>query len=539
MATDQHSHPSVETKAPADSPVAADFDDTLRDTAPTPRPKRSTNQRPWFLRTLTLSILACAMILALVWFLYPWSGSSKTELTHTITRGDMNVTVIEKGLLESANNTEIKCKVRGWSTVIQVVEGGTVVKPGDTLVKLDTKRIDDAIGKHSTDAHVATATYERTKADVANAEIAIEAYLEGTYATELNSLEQSLGVAEEDLANAQQSLKDSIALFRKGYVSQNEVDSSRLVVTQAKLEVRIRETAIEVLNKYTKEMRLEALRGNLKRLRSKMKADEAGLAMDAGRRDRAIKELEFCVIKAKRGGLVIYPQAEAWKEAPDIDEGANVRHDQVLLLMPDLSQMQVKVSVHESLVDRVKVGLPTRVTLPEFEVDGSVKEVATIAQPAGWWTGNNVKYDTVIELPEHNGLKPGMSCQVEILIAEYKDVLTIPVSAVVETDRHKLCWVKTPTGVERRLITLGDSNEVFIIVNSGLNEGDKVVLNPLEYVDDAKGEALKTLQETIDENRKTNPADPQDNPGKTSTETASLKTENGNPAREMEATHVQ
>ena len=252
----------------------------------------------------------------------------------------------------------------------------------------------------------------------------------------------------------------------------------------------------DVLDKYTKEMQLEALRGNLKRLRSKMKADQAGLAMDDGRRDRAIKELEYCVIKAQRSGLVIYPQSADWKETPDIDEGASVRHDQVLLLMPDLSQMQVKVSIHESLVDRVLPGLSAKISLPEIEIEGAVKKVATIAQPAGWWTGNNVKYDTLIELPQTGSLKPRMSCVVEIIIARHHDVLTIPVSAVVETDQFNFCWVKTPDGIERRPITLGDSNDVFIIVESGLNEGDEVILNPMTHSEDAKGEALKTRQQS-------------------------------------------
>ena len=51
-------------------------------------------------------------------------------LTHTITRGDLIVTVTEQGTLESSDNTEIKCKVRGESTVIWVIEGGTEVQAG-------------------------------------------------------------------------------------------------------------------------------------------------------------------------------------------------------------------------------------------------------------------------------------------------------------------------------------------------------------------------------------------------------------------------
>ena len=69
------------------------------------------------------------------------SQETGPKLTHTITRGDLIVTVTEQGTLESADNTEIKCQVRGQSTVIWVIEGGSEVKPGDELVRLDTLAI--------------------------------------------------------------------------------------------------------------------------------------------------------------------------------------------------------------------------------------------------------------------------------------------------------------------------------------------------------------------------------------------------------------
>jgi HlyD family secretion protein len=102
-----------------------------------------------------------------------------------------------------------------------------------------------------------------------------------------------------------------------------------------------------------------------------------------------------------------------------------------------------------------------------------------------------VKYDTIIELPSVEGLKPGMSAEVEVIMAQYSDVLTIPVSAVLDTAAGDFCWVKTPGGPQRRTLTLGDTNDVFIVVEAGLNEGDEVVLNPLALVDEAQAEVLK------------------------------------------------
>jgi multidrug efflux pump subunit AcrA (membrane-fusion protein) len=274
-----------------------------------------------------------------------------------------------------------------------------------------------------------------------------------------------------------------------------EVEGNAFTVTQAELELGVAETEMEVLKKYTKEMRMETLNGNLIASKSKLEADKAGLAMDKARLDRAKDELVNCVIKAERSGLVIYPSAAAWKETPDITEGATIRKDQVLLLMPDLTRMQVKVGIHESIIDRIKPGLAARITLPDRTLDGKVSSVSPVTRPAGWWTGNVVKYDTIIELPSVDGLKPGMSAEVEVIMDRHEDVLTIPVAAVLETVEGDFCWVKTAEQVQRRLLQLGDTNDSFIVVKAGLKEADEVVLNPLAFIEEAQNEVLKPVDE--------------------------------------------
>ena len=94
--------------------------------------------------------------------------------------------------------------------------------------------------------------------------------------------------------------------------------------------------------------------------------------------------------------------------------------------------MQVKVGIHEALVDRVKKGQTAIVTLPDFSVDGEVISVASVAKPAGWWTGNMVKYDTVIGIPASQDLEAWYECGNRSCSAlSTKNVLLVPVSAVV------------------------------------------------------------------------------------------------------------
>jgi len=458
-------------------------------------PKDSSSTEQWKRSLLAIGIIA---VLGSAVALIPRASSSRQtgpERTHTITRGDLIVTVTEQGTLESADNTEIKCRVRGENTVIWVIESGTEVKPGDELVRLDTLAIEDAIAERTKYAHLTRSGAERARADVARAELAIPEYLEGRYRSQLMRLQKDLAIIQSNLRTAQNMLAHAELMAKRGYVSGLEVEEMKFAVTQADLNVDVKKTEIDVLQRFTKAMELETLKGNLNAAKARLAAEEERAQMDAERRDLALEELEYCVIKAERSGLVIYPSAKAWEGVPEIEEGATVHKDQVLLLMPDLSKMQVKVGIHESIIDRIKPGLAAKVTLPDKTLDGKVSFVSPVTRPAGWWTGNVVKYDTIIKLPSVQGLKPGMSAEVEVIIDRYADVLTIPVTAVVETSLGDFCWIKTAEGAKRRSLQLGDTNDNFIVVKTGLTEGDEVIIDPLASIEQAQTLVLKTLNE--------------------------------------------
>lgn len=429
---------------------------------------------------------------ALFWISTVGAGDSEARrLTHPVARGNLYVTVTEPGTLESSENTEIKCRVRGQNTVIWVIESGTIVEPGDELVRLDTLFIEEQINERSKYAHWSRSAAERSKADVARAELAIKEYLEGRYVAQLATLEKDMAIAESNLRTAQNMLAHARTRAQRGYISELEVEEKEFAVEQAKLAKELKSTEIEVLKKYTKEIELETLNGNLAADRARHEADKERAMADAMRRDRAVEELGYCEVTAPRGGLVIYPSVAAWKDSPDIEEGASVHKDQVLLLMPDLNQMQVKIGIHESIIDRVKPGLKAKVKLSDRTLNAEVTSVASVTSPAGWWTGNVVKYETIIQLPSVDRLKPGQSAEVEVVIAEYEDVLSVPVSSVVETAEGTFCWVETNAGPQRRSLTLGDTNDVFVIIEEGVQEGDQVILNPTSLVQEAQMEILK------------------------------------------------
>ncbi|MBC8352809.1 MAG: hypothetical protein H8E66_12515 [Planctomycetes bacterium] len=457
---------------------------------------QSSTGRWWIFGLLTIGVIGLVGSAAAI---IPDGNSSREfgpALTHTIARGDLLVTVTEQGTLESSNNTEIKCKVRGDNTIISVIESGTYVQPGDELVRLDTLFIEEEISERTKFAHLARSEVARSKADVARAEIAIEEYLQGRFVSDLATLNKDLTISKSRHLTAINMLAHSKMMAESGYVSELDVEEREFMVSQADLDLKLTQTRIDVLKRFTKEEELATLNGDLNAAKAQYEAVKERAYADERRLLRAQEEYKYCVVTAERSGMVIYPTGEQWKEAPEIEEGATVHKDQVLLLMPDMSHMQVKVGIHESIIDRIAPGLTAKVTLPGKTLDGEVTSVAAVAQPAGWWTGNVVKYDTYVELPPGQELKPGMSVAVEVIMARHESVLMIPTAAVVETNQGHACWVETAKGIERRALQLGDSSDMFLVVEAGLEEADEVVLNPLAHIEEAQIEAAKTLEET-------------------------------------------
>ena len=410
---------------------------------------------------------------------------------HTITRQPLRVVVQETGTLESSENIEIKSKVRGDNTITWVVENGVTVQAGDEILRLDTLLIEDEITERTKNAHASRSGADHWKANVEKARIAIEEYDHGRFKTQLMELEKNRTIADSNLTTAKNILGYQQQMRDRGYVSELDVDQQRLNVQQFKLIKEFEEIQIDVLENFSRHQESERLLGDYRAAQAEYLAAAERTKMDAIRRDLAISELANCTIRAKRAGTVLYPTKREWDRTPPIEEGATVHQEQLLLLMPNLDRMQVKIGIHESIVERVQEGLSATVQLPRATLTGTVSEVATVARAGGWWTGGVIKYDTIVQLPPGRQFKPGKSAKVELVLAHYDSVVTIPVDAVVQSNTGSYCWVREGNHAVRRALMLADTDDKMIVVQDGVDVGEEVVLMPAKWIDEAKREAGK------------------------------------------------
>ena len=453
----------------------------------------------WLKRIAGVLVVAALIAAVGTWILQSFAAEEATDLlTHTIKRGDLLVSVSEEGSLESASNIEIKCRVKGGGTVVEIVEDGTVVAAGDVLVRFDTSVIEESVSQQQIAVENARATLVQSESDHAVAKIALTEYVEGTYQAALKTAEANVALAEANLVTADNILNHSRRMMRKGYQSQLDVDSFAISLQQAQLQLEVYEADLDALVRFTRAKMVEELEAAVKAAEARVASDQATLDLEEGRLERERLQLENCVIVAESGGMVLFAKGRDWEDTPTIDVGAVIYEQKTILVIPDLSRMQVNIDIHESKIDQVEPGMPARIDIQGVTIDGEVDSVASVTRPAGWWNGNEVAYDTIIEFdPEGTGLKPGMSAEVEVFIARHENVLKIPVAAVVEQNQQFHCWVQADGRTQRRDLQLGDSNDQFVVVNEGLSEGDEVVLNPGSFIDQATEDALQPVEESL------------------------------------------
>jgi len=422
-------------------------------------------------------------------------------LTHEVQSEDLLITVTEEGNVESASNIDVKCQVAGGSSILWIVEDGKQVKKGEKIVELDSSALDDQINTQRIAYEKARATKLQSEKNFSVAQISVKEYLEGTYKQLIQDAEAQITISEENLRAAKNSRDHSEKMFRKGYVSELDREAAKFAVKSAELSLGSAETARNVLEKFTKEKTLEDLRSQRDNAEAQMRSDASAFTLEETRLKRLEDQLANCMIIAPQDGMVVYANERGGRfgqTSATIEEGVSIRERQTILRLPDLEQMQVKVNVHESKVDQIESGMRARIRILDKEFTGLVTGIANQPEPSSFFSGNVKEYATTVRVQgeDANTLRPGMTAEVEVLIAHLKDVPTLPVAAVIEKRGQFMAWTNA-TPPEKRPLVIGKSNDEYVEVKDGVASGDTVLLNPRAIVKEAR-EMASGSDEKID-----------------------------------------
>ena len=366
---------------------------------------------------------------------YFFSNNSKQEttyLTESVTRGNVEKTVVASGSVESVNEVDVGAQASGKITKLYV-KLGQEIKKGEMIADIDsTTQINTLNTKKA-----ALVSYQaQLKAKKTAYDVALSSYnrLSKLYTQKATSLD-SVNTAKSTLDNAKA-----------------EMEAIEANIKQAEIEVNTAETNVG----YTK-------------ITAPMDGTVISVPVSEGQTVNANQTTPTIVTIADLSQMKI---------KPEISEGdiTKVKAGQEVSFTI-LSDSQ---TVYHSVIDSVD---PANTTTSDSSSTSSLSSSSSSTTSAIYYYAN-----VLIDNPNRT-LRIGMTTENNIKIANAKDVLLVSNMAIQKRDGKSFVNVLNDKNQpEPREVEIGVQNDFKTEIKSGLNEGEKVIVSQV-----ANGEQVGSM----------------------------------------------
>ena len=479
-------------------------------------------------RRAGLRIVLAIVVLVVIGLSVQWAvgrmglvGDSGGVDNITVEPRSFNVILTEKGELKAARSTDIICEVEGRSTIISLIAEGTAVQKGDLLIELASNQIEDRIQQDELKEANAITAFEaagteleiqrdQNESDRRKAQLKIELkhldlekYEKGDWMQRQRDAEIAIEQAQMLLSRREENFEAAKQLLEREFITQTQFEEDEFNFKKAAWDLEKARNAKRVLEQYTHVAELRRRQSDLDEAKKEFERVKKNGAAEEIKKVRGLegKEKELgliraqlaklriqqskCRITAPTQGFVVYYSGGGRHWSSDgsghIKEGASVHERQVLLSLPDTSQMQVIVRVHEAKTDRLSLGQRAKITVEAMagqEFSGTVTKIAPLADTQNRWLNPDLKeYETEITLdPTDQPLKPSVTAYVEILVETVDQKLAVPVQAVYTKGAQRYVFRDNRGEIQYVPVQLGAVGNVWTEIVDGLSAGDQIVL---------------------------------------------------------------
>ncbi|WP_321371320.1 efflux RND transporter periplasmic adaptor subunit [uncultured Draconibacterium sp.] len=380
-------------------------------------------------------------------------SSGKSEKFFVVEKGTFEATLNCKGEINGLVATPIPMpKILGdrdlriWQLkILDLAQDGKYVKKGDFIIQLDASQIISGMREEQQNL-------ETEEADLKNAKI------DSTV---------RLTALREDIKNAKLDLE------------YNKIDLEQSIYESAAYQRKAQMTYKKAENLIAKKQRDYLLEQN--KLKMQVARSEERVKRSTERISKFQQAMQAARITAPEDGIVIF--GESWDGTKYSKDGdiSTWSNGPPIATLPDMSEVISETYVKEIDISKINVGDKVRVSFDALEgviIDGNIKSIARVGEDHKDFDMKVFK--VIIHLDESNeGLKPAMSSNNAIILADEQEALYVPINAIIKENGENFVYLRKHNNKEKTLVTVGFENEEFIQIKSGLKEGDKVILNPL------------------------------------------------------------
>ena len=201
---------------------------------------------------------------------------------------------------------------------------------------------------------------------------------------------------------------------------------------------------------------------------------ETGLEKAKSMEAIAKKNVEDCKLYAPISGVIA---------KRSIEEGVNVMPSLSAFKLVSINEVNINVSVPENEIGSIQTGQQAKITVPAVdnsEYKGVVDKKGVEANPVSHTYSLKIKTaNPKLEL------MPGMVCKV--FLQDDKDnsnrQIIIPNKCVqISPDNKPFVWLADGNTAKRRFVTVGSLSDYGIIIENGLSEGDKLIVEGFDKI---------------------------------------------------------
>ena len=254
---------------------------------------------------------------------------------------------------------------------------------------------------------------------------------------QLSQAQEALNQAQINLANTEKNLERINELFKKGFVSTEQLETAQQAYDVGKALI---------------------------------KQNEANLAFIRA-------QLESTTITSPISGTVVSKNVTVGEIVAGPLGGGNFSVPTPMAEIADLNDLCVQTDVDEVDMSNVHVGQEARITVdayPDETYTGMVREIAatTLSRRD---VGITYRVNVHISNPDKI-LKLGMTANVDFMIEKRGQVLTVPKSAVLVQGDKQFVFKVSDKKVYKSEVETGMEGEEFVEITSGLQLGEKVIV---------------------------------------------------------------
>lgn len=436
-----------------------------------------------------------------------------------VSRQSFDVTTTAAGELEARKQIEIRSKLETEATIAEIVAEGSVVKKGDLLVRLNTDKIKQQFDQSSLELTNSKALLtasehaceiqvieneqklRQAKLKVELAELDKQKWLEGDAKTKRQANQLALSKSSLEVARLAERLAQSYRIVQeRGYlfISKDEFERDQLSYIEAQSAWITAHLENEVFENFEFRKQEKKFESDLDEARAEFEQVKINNAiqLDAKTSEKAAKQkvvslheelvkrhetqLANATITAPSDGLVVYASSMerfSWRmgsEGP-LQIGRQVMPNDLLIVLPDVSEMLASVRVHESLANRLSKGQKTIVKVDAAggrSFSGVVDSIGVIAE-ANWRDPNNREYTIKVALDKADteGLKPSMRCEAQVFLDRADNAVTIPAQAIFAQGNIRYVHARRGDRFAKIPVKIGKQSDTLAEVSSGLETG--------------------------------------------------------------------